>query len=86
MAIPACFVLSKILVPETEVPLTLGGIPKEPKASKLRSPTSKRQLLEDASRTPVAEVPVTAEDEEIARQLRESNLQNEPLQEMKTIL
>ncbi|MGE5658957.1 MAG: nucleoside transporter C-terminal domain-containing protein [Actinomycetota bacterium] len=29
MAIPACFVLSKILVPETEVPLTAGGIPKE---------------------------------------------------------
>ncbi|MBF2001873.1 MAG: nucleoside:proton symporter [Synechococcales cyanobacterium C42_A2020_086] len=27
MAIPACFVLSKILVPETEVPLTAGGIP-----------------------------------------------------------
>ncbi|MGI0490672.1 NupC/NupG family nucleoside CNT transporter [Alkalinema pantanalense CENA528] len=27
MAIPACFVLSKILVPETEVPRTLGGMP-----------------------------------------------------------
>jgi CNT family concentrative nucleoside transporter len=31
MAIPACFVLSKILVPETEVPLTAGGIPVEKK-------------------------------------------------------
>ncbi|WP_293338629.1 nucleoside transporter C-terminal domain-containing protein [Microcoleus sp. CAWBG58] len=29
IAIPACFVLSKILVPETEIPLTMGGIPKE---------------------------------------------------------
>jgi len=29
IGIPACFVLSKILVPETEVPLTAGGIPKE---------------------------------------------------------
>ncbi len=29
MAIPACFVLSKILVPETEVPVTMGGIPTE---------------------------------------------------------
>lgn len=29
MAIPACFVLSKILVPETEIPLTAGGIPQE---------------------------------------------------------
>ena len=29
MAIPACFVLSKILVPETEIPLTADGIPTE---------------------------------------------------------
>jgi CNT family concentrative nucleoside transporter len=29
IAIPACFVLSKILVPETEIPLTAGGIPDE---------------------------------------------------------
>ncbi len=38
IAIPACFVLSKILVPETGVPLTMGGIPKEeakPKAREL---------------------------------------------------
>lgn len=34
IAIPACFVLSKILVPETEVPLTMGGIPKEDKSAK----------------------------------------------------
>jgi CNT family concentrative nucleoside transporter len=34
IAIPACFVLSKILVPETEVPLTMGGIPKEEKPLK----------------------------------------------------
>lgn len=31
IGIPACFVLSKILVPETEVPLTAGGIPEESK-------------------------------------------------------
>jgi concentrative nucleoside transporter, CNT family len=29
MAIPACFVLSKILVPETSIPLTAGGVPDE---------------------------------------------------------
>lgn len=29
LAIPACFVLSKILVPETQMPLTAGGIPDE---------------------------------------------------------
>jgi CNT family concentrative nucleoside transporter len=31
MAIPACFVISKILVPETEKPLTMGLLPKEEK-------------------------------------------------------
>ncbi|MDX2241734.1 MAG: nucleoside transporter C-terminal domain-containing protein [Leptolyngbyaceae cyanobacterium bins.302] len=70
MAIPACFVLSKILVPETEVPLTLGGLPKEPKTSRLRSPTSKRQLVDDRDRQPLTEVPTTDEDEEITRILR----------------
>lgn len=32
IAIPACFVLSKILVPETGVPVTMGGIPQEDKS------------------------------------------------------
>ncbi|MBD2742810.1 nucleoside transporter C-terminal domain-containing protein [Coleofasciculus sp. FACHB-1120] len=32
IAIPACFVISKILVPETGVPVTLGGIPSEKQA------------------------------------------------------
>ncbi len=39
MAIPACFVLSKILVPETEIPLTAGGIPQEDEAEKKFSGT-----------------------------------------------
>jgi len=34
LAIPACFVLSKILVPETGIPVTLGGIPKSEKSRK----------------------------------------------------
>lgn len=34
IAIPACFVLSKILVPEMGIPLTMGGIPKEDKSAK----------------------------------------------------
>ncbi|MCB1188825.1 MAG: nucleoside:proton symporter [Leptospiraceae bacterium] len=29
LTIPACFVLAKIIVPETEIPLTMGGIPEE---------------------------------------------------------
>lgn len=36
IAIPACFVLSKILVPETGIPLTMGGIPKEKRKPKGR--------------------------------------------------
>ncbi|EKQ70679.1 nucleoside permease [Leptolyngbyaceae cyanobacterium JSC-12] len=75
MAIPACFVLSKILVPETEVPLTMGGLPKERKESRLRTATSQQQLLEDADRAPMVDVPTTDEDEEITRLLRgESSL------------
>ncbi|MBW4493064.1 MAG: nucleoside:proton symporter [Oscillatoria princeps RMCB-10] len=44
MAIPACFVLSKILVPETEVPLTAGGIPQEEKAAKKQKEFSGTEL------------------------------------------
>lgn len=80
MAIPACFVLSKILVPETEVPLTMGGLPKERKESRLRTATSKRQLLEDADRLPPVDFPTTDEDEEITRLLRgESSLAGQPV-------
>jgi CNT family concentrative nucleoside transporter len=39
MAIPACFVLSKILVPETEIPVTAGGIPVENKTKKATEET-----------------------------------------------
>ncbi len=35
MAIPACFVLSKILIPETETPITATGIPTESMAAEL---------------------------------------------------
>jgi CNT family concentrative nucleoside transporter len=70
MAIPACFVVAKILVPETQVPLTLGGLPKEKKASRLRTVTSKRQLLKDAKQSPMVEVPVTTEDEKLTEVLR----------------
>lgn len=70
MAIPACFVVAKILVPETQVPLTLGGLPKEKKASRLRTVTSKRQLLKDTKQLPMVEVPVTTEDEELTEVLR----------------
>lgn len=38
LTIPACFVLSKILVPETEVPKTLGGVPEEVRESDRPSP------------------------------------------------
>lgn len=70
MAIPACFVISKILVPETGKPLTMGGLPKEEKKSQLRSPTSRKELLDDASRAPMAAIPTTDEDEELTQILR----------------
>ncbi len=47
MAIPACFVLSKILVPETEAPLTMGGIPKERKPVR----GTELELVEEAEHT-----------------------------------
>lgn len=40
MAIPACFVLSKILVPETEIPLTMGGIPTEERSEDPETPAT----------------------------------------------
>jgi concentrative nucleoside transporter, CNT family len=70
MAIPACFVLAKILVPETEVPVTLGGLPKEAKKSRLRTVTSKRQLLDDAERLPAVELPTKTEDEQLTQMVR----------------
>ncbi|UZQ55649.1 nucleoside:proton symporter [Trichothermofontia sichuanensis B231] len=38
MGIPACFVLSKLLVPETEVPVTAGGIPTQVQAASTPEP------------------------------------------------
>ena len=53
MAIPACFVLSKILVPETEIPLTAGGVPVEEKrendSEKVPTETVGGELIERVS-------------------------------------
>ena len=49
IAIPACFVLSKILVPETEIPLTAGGIPVE---------TDRDEDFEGAPRETIAGEPI----------------------------
>jgi CNT family concentrative nucleoside transporter len=53
MAIPACFVLSKILVPETTTPLTAGGIPDEEAAREMAGDLSGG---EGEDETPQAEV------------------------------
>lgn len=42
MAIPACFVISKLLVPETETPKTLGSLPAPPE----EDPTPKTNAME----------------------------------------
>jgi CNT family concentrative nucleoside transporter len=52
IAIPACFVLSKIIVPETETPLTAGGIPQEEKA---QSPKEKDVVESDFEDAPKQE-------------------------------
>jgi concentrative nucleoside transporter, CNT family len=47
MAIPACFVLSKILVPETGIPVTMGGLPKEKsRAERLQEKCEQQEALE----------------------------------------
>ncbi|MDF0553247.1 nucleoside transporter C-terminal domain-containing protein [Kamptonema sp. UHCC 0994] len=52
IAIPACFVISKILVPETGTPLTMGGIPKEEKKSQGREFIGEEISEEDSQYTP----------------------------------
>jgi concentrative nucleoside transporter, CNT family len=48
MAIPACFVTSKILVPETETPVTLGGIPPELMAAESDSENAMESIITGA--------------------------------------
>lgn len=45
MTIPACFVMSKLLVPETERPETLGGLPKEAKVLPEKQPNPIDSLI-----------------------------------------
>ncbi len=45
MSIPACFVMSKLLVPETGVPETLGQIPEEPKEEGKKLPNPIDSLI-----------------------------------------
>ena len=48
MAIPACFVVSKLLVPETEVPKTLGGLPEEDEKEIDRSSNAMESVITGA--------------------------------------
>lgn len=47
IAIPACFVIAKILVPETGRPVTLGGIPTDEEAKKYEELERKQAQLEE---------------------------------------
>ncbi|MBD1806969.1 nucleoside:proton symporter [Microcoleus sp. FACHB-SPT15] len=58
IAIPACFVLSKILVPETEVPLTAGGIPQEEKIQDKKDEEVVESDFQDAPKETVAGEPI----------------------------
>ncbi|MGF1515999.1 MAG: nucleoside transporter C-terminal domain-containing protein [Elainellaceae cyanobacterium] len=55
IGIPACFVLSKILVPETQVPLTAGGIPQEEDLRDFAADGSSDDGLEDSPQTVIGE-------------------------------
>jgi concentrative nucleoside transporter, CNT family len=58
IAIPACFVLSKIVVPETEIPLTAGGIPKEEKAQTPKEKDVVESDFQDAPKETVGGEPI----------------------------
>ncbi|ERT07623.1 na+ dependent nucleoside transporter family protein [Lyngbya aestuarii BL J] len=45
MTIPACFVLSKLLVPETEEPKTMGGVPQDPEEDLEQRPNPMDSLI-----------------------------------------
>ena len=58
IAIPACFVLSKILVPETDVPLTAGGIPQEEKVQDKKDEEVVESDFQDAPKETVGGEPI----------------------------
>jgi CNT family concentrative nucleoside transporter len=58
IAIPACFVLSKILVPETDVPLTAGGIPQEEKIQDKKNEEVVESDFQDAPKETVGGEPI----------------------------
>ncbi|NET88031.1 MAG: nucleoside:proton symporter [Kamptonema sp. SIO1D9] len=45
LTIPACFVISKILVPETEIPKTMGEVPEEPEDESETKPSPMDSLI-----------------------------------------
>ncbi|MGC9524006.1 MAG: NupC/NupG family nucleoside CNT transporter [Limnospira sp.] len=45
MTIPACFVLSKLLIPETETPKTMGRVPEEPEPDRATLPNPVDSLI-----------------------------------------
>jgi CNT family concentrative nucleoside transporter len=45
LTIPACFVISKIIVPETEIPDTMGGIPDEKDDPNVKKPSHMDSLI-----------------------------------------
>lgn len=73
MAIPACFVLSKILVPETEVPVTAGGIPVEEKQTKVRDTAVKSaDVAADAVDFPRTRIQIDEDEDEVPVVLQET--------------
>ena len=67
IAIPACFVISKILVPEKEVPVTAGGIPQEDKEDLEADPEDQYALRYDEEEEEEEYKPEMAGSEPIER-------------------
>lgn len=61
MAIPACFVLSKILVPETGIPVTAGGIPVEDREETVHTKRTTLQMDEEEEEYPRTRLQVDEE-------------------------
>jgi CNT family concentrative nucleoside transporter len=84
IAIPACFVLSKILVPETEIPVTAGGIPVEEKPVRGtdREAVEEAEHAEDIAEEIEQRYPRTKIqlDEEVADQKPQETVGGEPIE------
>ncbi|XGW00506.1 MAG: nucleoside transporter C-terminal domain-containing protein [Leptolyngbya sp. BL-A-14] len=78
IAIPACFVLSKILVPETEVPLTAGGIPVEEHLK--QDPVKEVESLDKVSEFPRTRIQIDEDEDDVVEEAPKETVAGEPIE------